>query len=117
MPQVQPDFGRTANNPGDGAARINLRGLGAGRTLVLLNGRRVAPSGISSAVNVNNLPRALMERVEIITGGATTVYGSDAIAGVVNFITRQDFEGLGVDGSYSGFRPIGELRVRHFSQR
>jgi len=101
MPQVQPDFGRTANNPGDGTARLNLRGLGAGRTLVLLNGRRVAPSGISSAVNINNLPRALMERVEIITGGASTVYGSDAIAGVVNFITRQNFDGLGVDGSYS----------------
>ena len=101
MPQVQPDIGRTSNNPGDGTATLNLRGLGAGRTLILLNGRRVAPSGISSAVDVNNLPRSLMERVEIITGGASTVYGSDAIAGVINFITRQDFEGLSIDGSYS----------------
>jgi len=101
MPQVQPDFGRTANNPGDGTARLNLRALGAGRTLVLLNGRRLAPSDVGSAVDVNNLPRALVEHVEIITGGASTVYGSDAIAGVVNFITRQDFEGLGIDGSYS----------------
>ena len=49
MPQVQPDFGRTANNPGDGTSRINLRGLGAGRTLVMLNGRRLAPSGVGSA--------------------------------------------------------------------
>ena len=101
MPQVQPDFGRTSNNPGNGTSRVNLRGMGAGRTLVLLNGRRVAPSGVGSAVDINNLPRALMERVEIITGGASTVYGSDAIAGVVNFITRQDFAGFGFDASYS----------------
>ena len=101
MPQVQPDYGRTSNNPGDGTARVNLRSMGAGRTLVLLNGRRLAPSGVGSAVDINNLPRSLMERVEIITGGASTVYGSDAIAGVVNFITRQDFDGFSFDVSYS----------------
>jgi iron complex outermembrane receptor protein len=101
MPQLTPDFGRTANNPGDGTAGLNLRGLGAGRTLVLLNGRRVAPSGVGSAIDVNNLPRALVDKVEIITGGASTVYGSDAIAGVINFITRKDFSGLSVDGSYN----------------
>jgi outer membrane receptor protein involved in Fe transport len=101
MPQLHPSFGRTANNPGDGTATLNLRGLGPGRTLVLLNGRRMAPSGIGSAVDVNNLPRSLIERVEIITGGASTVYGSDAIAGVINFITRQDFDGFGFDASYS----------------
>jgi len=99
MPQIQPDFGRASNNPGDGTARINLRDLGAGRSLVLLNGRRLAPSGVGGAVDVNNLPKALIDRVELITGGATTVYGSDAIAGVVNFITRNDFEGFGVDTS------------------
>jgi iron complex outermembrane recepter protein len=97
MPQVVPDFGRTSNNPGDGTATINLRGLGPGRTLVLLNGRRIAPSGVGSAIDVNNLPQALVDRVEIITGGATTVYGSDAVAGVVNFITRDDFSGLNID--------------------
>ena len=97
MPQVQPDFGRTSNNPGDGTSRLNLRGLGSERTLVMLNGRRLAPSGVGSAIDVNNLPQALIERVEIITGGASTVYGSDAIAGVVNFITRDDFEGFGLD--------------------
>jgi len=100
MPQLHPDYGRTSNNPGNGTAQLNLRGLGAGRTLVLLNGRRVAPSGVGSAVDVNNLPRSLIERVEIITGGASTVYGSDAIAGVINFITRQDFDGYGFDASY-----------------
>jgi outer membrane receptor protein involved in Fe transport len=99
MPQVIPDFGRTSNNPGNGTSRINLRGLGSQRTLVLLNGRRLAPSGISSSVDLNNLPQALFDRVEIITGGATTVYGSDAVAGVVNFILRDDFDGFGLDAS------------------
>jgi iron complex outermembrane receptor protein len=101
MPQVQPGFGRTSNNPGDGTAQINLRNMGPGRTLVMMNGRRLAPSGVGSAVDVNNLPSALVERVEIITGGASTVYGSDAIAGVVNFITRDNFDGLTVEGSYN----------------
>jgi outer membrane receptor protein involved in Fe transport len=101
MPQVVPDFGRTSNNPGDGTARINLRGLGPGRSLVLLNSRRLAPSGMGSAVDLNNIPQVLVERVEVITGGASTVYGSDALAGVVNFITRQDFEGFAVEGSYN----------------
>ncbi|MCH7637637.1 MAG: TonB-dependent receptor, partial [Proteobacteria bacterium] len=99
MPQVIPDLGRTSNLPANGTATINLRGLGAGRTLVLLNGRRLAPSGVGSAIDVNNLPQALVERVEIITGGASTVYGSDALAGVVNFITRDDFSGLSIDAS------------------
>jgi len=100
MPQIQPDFGRTSNSPGDGTARINLRDLGAGRSLVMLNGRRLAPSGVGGAVDVNNIPKALIDRVEIITGGATTVYGSDAIAGVANFITRDDFDGFAIDTSY-----------------
>ena len=110
MPQIDPDLNRTVNNGGDGTAGLNLRGLGSGRTLILLNGRRVAPSGVSSAVDVNNLPRALMQRVEIVTGGASTVYGSDAIAGVINFITRQDFDGLAVDGSYS-FTSEGDSKI------
>ena len=99
MPQLTPDYDRTANNPGNGTSRINLRGMGAGRTLVMLNGRRLASSGIGSAVDANNLPNALTERVEIITGGASTVYGSDAIAGVVNVITRDDFDGIEINAS------------------
>jgi outer membrane receptor protein involved in Fe transport len=99
MPQVTPDYDRTSNNPGDGTARLNLRGLGSQRTLVLLNGRRLAPSGVGTSVDLNNLSQVLVERVEVITGGATTVYGSDAVSGVVNFITRDDFDGLGVDAS------------------
>ena len=99
MPQVLPDYGRTSNNPGNGTSRINLRGLGSNRTLVMLNGRRLAPSGVGSSVDINNLPQVLVDRVEIITGGATTVYGSDAVAGVVNFILRDDFDGFGLDAS------------------
>jgi outer membrane receptor protein involved in Fe transport len=97
MPQVFPSFGRASNNPGNGNAQVDLRGLGAGRSLVLLNGRRLAPSGTGNAVNLNNIPRFLIERVEIITGGASAVYGSDAIAGVVNFITKRHFTGLGLE--------------------
>ena len=97
MPQIVPDLERTANNGSDGTARVNLRGLGSNRTLVLLNGRRFAPSGVGSSVDLNNLPQLLIDRVEIVTGGATTVYGSDAVAGVVNFVTRSDFEGFGAD--------------------
>ena len=90
MPQVFPSDGRTANWAGDGLATIDLRGLGASRTLVLLNGRRLAPTGTGNEVDLNNIPRFLLERVEIITGGTSAVYGSDAIAGVVNFITVGD---------------------------
>lgn len=100
MPQVVPNFDRTSNNPGNGKAQVNLRGLGPGRTLVMLNARRFAPSGVGNAVDINNIPQALIERVEIITGGASTVYGSDALAGVINFITRDDFEGINIEGSY-----------------
>ena len=101
MPQVFPSFGRASNNPGNGTAQIDLRGFGAGRSLVLLNGRRVAPSGTGNAVDLNNIPRFLIERIEIITGGTSAVYGSDAIAGVVNFITKSDFTGIGVEAGFS----------------
>jgi outer membrane receptor protein involved in Fe transport len=99
MPQFTPSFDRTANNPGNGRAYVNLRGLGASRTLVMLNGRRLAPSGIGTAIDLNNLPQALIENVEIVTGGASAVYGSDAVSGVVNFNIRRDFDGLGLDFS------------------
>ncbi|MEJ2127483.1 MAG: TonB-dependent receptor [Woeseiaceae bacterium] len=100
MPQVAPNFGRASNNPGDGKAHVDLRGVGPGRTLVMLNARRFAPSGTGNDVDLNNIPRALIDRIEVITGGASTVYGSDALAGVVNFITRDDFEGISIEGNY-----------------
>ena len=99
MPQIMPGISRSTNNGSNGTAEVNLRGLGSQRTLVMLNGRRLAPSGIGTAVDINNLPQVLIDRVEIITGGATTVYGSDAVSGVVNFITRKDFDGFGIDAS------------------
>jgi iron complex outermembrane receptor protein len=85
-----------------GSANVNLRGLGALRTLVLLNGRRVAPNpAIGAGVDINLFPIAAIERIEVLKDGAAATYGSDAIAGVVNFITRREFEGLEIDGSYS----------------
>ena len=99
MPQFTPSFDRTANNPGNGRAYVNLRGLGPGRTLVMLNGRRLAPSGIGTEVDLNNLPQALIQSVEIVSGGASAVYGSDAVSGVVNFTLRDDFDGFGLDAS------------------
>jgi len=95
MPQLLPISNRSANFL-EFSANLDLRGLGAGRSLVMLNGRRLAPTGIDNAVDVNNIPQFLIERVEIITGGTSAVYGSDAIAGVVNFITRRDYDGFGI---------------------
>lgn len=77
-----------------GINALNLRGLGTVRTLVLLDGRRSAPSAITGIVDVNDLPQALVERVEVVTGGASAAYGSDAMTGVVNFILDKDFEGI-----------------------
>lgn len=80
---------------GNGAATLNLRGLGANRTLVLVNGRRyVAGFGGTATVDVNNIPTDFIERIDTITGGTSAVYGSDAIAGVVNFVMRDSFDGV-----------------------
>ena len=80
-----------------GASTVSLRGLGANRNLVLLDGYRAVPVNATMAVDVNSIPAAAIERVEVITGGASSVYGADAVAGVVNFILRKDFEGLDLD--------------------
>ncbi|MGB5690173.1 MAG: TonB-dependent receptor plug domain-containing protein, partial [Woeseiaceae bacterium] len=114
MPQVSPSFGRASNNPGTGTAAIDLRGLGPDRTLTLLNGRRIGGTGVGNAEDLNNIPQFLVERVEIITGGTSAVYGSDAIAGVVNFITRDDFTGLGVEASTSMSEP-GDAETYDFN--
>lgn len=84
-----------------GQSVLNLRGLGANRTLVLVNGRRhVAGVDGQQAVDINSIPTALIERVETLTGGASSIYGADAVTGVVNFILRDDFEGL--EGNIQG---------------
>jgi outer membrane receptor protein involved in Fe transport len=80
-----------------GAATLNLRGLGTNRNLVLVNGRRPQPANASLAVDVNTIPSSAIANVEVITGGASAVYGPDAMAGVVNFILRDDFEGIEFD--------------------
>lgn len=91
--------GSTTNNGADGVAQVDLRGMGSQRTLVLLNGRRMvnSGSGADSAVDLNSIPVAMIARVEILKDGASAVYGSDAIAGVVNIITKKDFEGVQLD--------------------
>ena len=94
MPQMVPGFDRTSNNPGNGTATVDLRGLGSNRTLVLVNGTRAVPTTQGGSVDINNIPTALIERVEVLTGGASAVYGSDAVAGVVNFVLKDDFEGV-----------------------
>jgi len=100
LPQVVPGLDRTSNNPGGGIATIDLRGLGTNRTLVLVDGQRVVPSTGGGTVDINNIPTALIKDVEVVTGGASAVYGSDAVAGVVNFILKDDFEGVEASTSY-----------------
>jgi iron complex outermembrane recepter protein len=79
-----------------GASNVNLRGLGAQRTLVLLDGRRIVPSNRLGSVDINLFPEAMIERIEIMTGGASATYGTDAVAGVVNFVLKDDFAGFDV---------------------
>jgi iron complex outermembrane recepter protein len=93
LPQAVPGLDRSSNNPGGGFATVNLRGLGSNRTLVLINGTRVIPTTSGGSVDINIIPTALIENVEVLTGGASAVYGSDAIAGVINFKMKDDFEG------------------------
>jgi outer membrane receptor protein involved in Fe transport len=81
-----------------GINALNLRNFGETRTLILLNGRRSVASTITGVVDINTIPQMLVERVEIVTGGASAAYGSDAVAGVVNFVLDNDFEGLKLEG-------------------
>ena len=106
LPQVFADQGGTVSNGSSGTATVNLRGLGPTRTLVLVNGKRL-PGGspragtASAAADLNQVPAPLIKRVEILTGGAGAVYGSDAVAGVVNFIMNNKFEGVQVEFNQS----------------
>ena len=100
LPQVVPGTTAFSNNPGTGAATLNLRGLGSTRTLVLVNGRRWVSFDTSQVVDLNTIPAFLIESVDVVTGGASAVYGSDALGGVVNFRLKK-VEGLEVGGQYS----------------
>ena len=102
LPQFVPNGTSTSNEPSnDGQANLSLRGLSPAQTLVLLDGRRLMPADGRGSVDVNILPPALIERVDVVTGGAAAVYGSDAIAGVVNFKLMKRFEGFKVDGGWT----------------
>ncbi len=102
LPQLSAGNNSSVNSAGaSGVLTANLRGLGATRTLTLVNGRRFIPANSAGSVDLATIPTALVERVEIITGGASAVYGSDAIAGAVNFLLRDDFEGLQVSTQYA----------------
>jgi iron complex outermembrane recepter protein len=83
-----------------GASTLNLRGLGSNRNLVLIDGRRAQPVNGALLVDINSIPAAAVQRVEIITGGASAVYGADAVSGVVNFILKKNYDGLEVNAQY-----------------
>ncbi|AKQ41974.1 hypothetical protein CP97_07945 [Aurantiacibacter atlanticus] len=100
LPQVVPGFTSNSNNPGNGASTLNLRGLGEERTMVLVNGRRWMFYDADQIVDLNTIPQFLLEGVDVVTGGASAVYGSDALAGVVNFRLRH-VDGVEVGGQYS----------------
>ena len=96
-----------------GAQTLDLRNLGQNRTLVLVNGTRALPFSFRNAVDVNTIPAALLDRVDVLTGGAAAVYGADAVAGVVNFITKRDYEGITANASYRAVGGGGSQASAH----
>ena len=102
MPQFGVGSGTTTTGFfASGQAMLNLRGLGLFRNLILMDGRRTQPSNSQQVVDINMIPKAVIQNIEVISGGASAVYGSDAIAGVVNFIVKRDFEGVQIDTQYN----------------
>lgn len=111
--QIPSDTTGSGLNDG-GLSFVNLRALGSNRTLTLVNGRRhVGSSAGSLAVDVDTIPRLLIQNIEIVTGGASSVYGADAVSGVVNFITRDDYEGLQIDANYGQINSGGAGKPAH----
>lgn len=100
LPQAVPAIGPGTNNGSGGGATVNLRGLGSNRNLVLMDGRRIVPFNLGGSVDTNVIPLALIERVDLVTGGAAAVYGSDAVSGVINFVLRNNFEGIELNANY-----------------
>ncbi|MGA2953463.1 MAG: TonB-dependent receptor plug domain-containing protein, partial [Caulobacteraceae bacterium] len=114
LPQAFADFGQFESNGSSGTATIDLRGLGSKRTLILVDGKRLQPGDPTVPVpDINMIPPALIDRVEVLTGGASAVYGSDAVSGVVNFIMKHNYEGLQIDGEFSiGMHENNDQQVR-----
>ncbi len=110
LPQVMADQGAMASNGATGTATVNLRGLGPQRTLVLVDGKRLMPGQPTitplnaNAADLDNIPIALVERVDVLTGGAAAVYGADAVAGVVNFVMNDHFQGFEIDVNGSAYQ-------------
>jgi len=114
LPQLASDNTSSVNSGGgSGILTADLRGLDAVRTLVLVNGRRFAPADSRGLTDLTSIPDALVERVEVMTGGASAVYGSDAIAGAINFILKDDFEGMEF-GYYLGETSAGDATTQKF---
>lgn len=104
MPQIVPELTSNEANGATGTATLDLRGLGSERTLVLINGHRMGfGDPFALAPDVNQIPGNLVERVELLTGGASSVYGADAVAGVVNFVMKDDYEGFEISWQRSGY--------------
>ncbi|MGH8236987.1 MAG: TonB-dependent receptor plug domain-containing protein, partial [Steroidobacteraceae bacterium] len=101
LPITAASDGQNANNGTAGAATVNLRALGAQRNLILINGKRATPYNFNGLVDTSIIPTALIERIDIVTGGASAVYGSDAISGALNFILKRDFEGVELNSDFS----------------
>jgi outer membrane receptor protein involved in Fe transport len=108
LPITIPGDGQNVNNGTAGQETLDLRGLGPERSLIMIDGKRLAPYDISGVVTTNVIPLNMLERVDIITGGASAVYGSDAMSGAVNFVLRDDFEGVEVGFGYSDTEGGGE---------
>src|SRR5882757_3469741 len=131
LPQVVADQGSGLSMGSNGTATLNLRGLGAQRTLVLVNGRRLqggdpaaangATPAFASAADINQIPVSLIERVDVLTGGASSTYGADAVSGVVNFVMNDHFEGVRLDANFGIYNHSnhqdyinGLLTAKHF---
>src|ERR1700740_1536131 len=111
LPQIGAEQNSGTSISSVGVATVSLRDLGSQRTLVLVHGKRLNPGGAggvpggnANSADINQIPAALIERVDVLTGGASAVYGADAVAGVVNFVLNTHFEGVKVDTSYSFFQ-------------
>ncbi len=96
VPGIVPNIGSAVNNGATGSNYVDLRGLGSNRNIVLLDGQRIVPADLQGRVDLNNIPLALVSRVDALTGAAVTTYGADAITGVVNFVTKKDFAGVDI---------------------
>ena len=108
LPQFTPDANSNVSNGSNGTANVNLRNLGSNRVLTLLNGKRLLPT---QAIDLNFIPASLIDRVDILTGGASAVYGADAVSGVVNFILKDDLNGVRLDATYNFFEHDNDNRT------